>query len=266
MSSTVEYIISDLHMCDKGPRDTFCLDGRLDRFNKFLDWVQTKENYKITVLGDMLDFWRVNISGSINAYKDILDRLYFMHAVYVPGNHDNAFVNFLNTKTHLSHMLLEDARPPYSKIIGGKEFTFLHGHEVDKYCKDNNPGIGNINVTISGLLADKNHSPIKDGKNIEDELINALQFFNTLYLKIMHHPNSRTQTINDIEDYRKSKNADVVIYGHTHEAGNIGTHHYNTGTWSRDVDTFAEITDDGTVNLYVWTKDNKAIPFQHSLI
>jgi len=265
MATPLYYIISDLHWCDKGPRDTFCLNGRIDRFNSFLDWVETKEKAKLIILGDMLDFWRVNISAAIEIYKEELDRLNSMGAEYVPGNHDNAFTYFLNNNIHLPHMLLEKAIGPFSETIGGKKFTFLHGHEVDKYCKDNNPGIGNINVIISGLIADKNNSPIKHGKNIEDELVNALEFFNNLYLKILNHPDSRKQTLLDIEKYRKEKNADVVIYGHTHEAGNIGDHHYNTGTWSRDIDTFAEIMDDGEVNLYQWTKDNQAIPFQHSL-
>ena len=265
MSKPVYHIISDLHMCDKGPRDTFSLNGRLDRFDKFLDWVEERRT-RFMIVGDMLDFWRVNISSSIQAYRDILDKLDYMETEYILGNHDNVFVDFINkNRINLPHPLLEKAMPPFEEIIGGRKFAFLHGHEVDKYCKDNNPGIGNINVIISGLLADKNNSPIKDGKNIEDELINTLEFFNNIYLKIMHHPNNRIQTLNDIETYRKSKNADVVIYGHTHEAGNIGNYHYNTGTWSRNVDTFAEIMDDGNVNLYEWTKDSTAIPFQKIL-
>ena len=251
-------------MCDKGPRDTFCLDGRLDRFNKFLDFVESK-NAKLIILGDMLDFWRVNISSSIKSYKDILDRFSKMEAKYVLGNHDNAFVEFIGTTYDSPTVFLSEAIGPFDETINGRKFTFLHGHEVDKYCKDNNPGIGNINVAISGLLADKNNSPIKHGKNIEDELINTLEFFNNMYLKIMKHTDNRTQTLKDIEDYRKSKNADVVIYGHTHDAGNIGNYHYNTGTWSREIDTFAEIMDDGSVNLYQWTKDSKPEIFKKSL-
>ena len=265
MSNPVYYIISDLHMCDKGPRDTFYLDGRLDRFNEFLDWVD-KRNTKLMIIGDLLDFWRVNISASINTYKDILDRFNEMEAIYVLGNHDNSFVGFLNTDTPLPHPFLEKAIKPFGEIIGGKKFAFLHGHEVDKYCKNNNPCIGNINVIVSGLLADKHNSPIEHGKNIEDELVNTLEFFNDLYLRIVKHTNNRTRTLNDIEDYRKSKNADIVIYGHTHEPGNIGNFHYNIGTWARDIDTFAEIMDDGSVNLYEWTKDCKAVKFENKLM
>ena len=132
------YVISDLHMCDKGPRDTFCLDGRLNRFRNFLDWVSTKENFELIVVGDLLDFWRVNIGSSVDAYKDILDRLYQMNTIYVLGNHDDAFINFLNTNVGLPHELIEHSSPPFNKKIGDREFTFLHGHEIDKFCKNIN--------------------------------------------------------------------------------------------------------------------------------
>jgi len=56
-----------------------------------------------------------------------------------------------------------------------------------------------------------------------------------------------------------------VVYGHTHEPGTIGDHHFNTGTWARTNDTFVRISDDGRAAVWQWRHDNRPIPFSHAL-
>ena len=36
------YVVSDLHLCDRGPRDNFSYKGREERFGRFLDKVEVE--------------------------------------------------------------------------------------------------------------------------------------------------------------------------------------------------------------------------------
>ena len=88
------FCVSDLHLADRGFRDNFAVEGREDRFYKFLDYVAA-EGGQLYVLGDLFDFWRANPSKIVVAYLDLLTRLDKMQAVYVVGNHDCAFSAFI---------------------------------------------------------------------------------------------------------------------------------------------------------------------------
>ena len=55
-----------------------------------------------------------------------------------------------------------------------------------------------------------------------------------------------------VEKYRQAKKCDVVVYGHTHEPGNIGDYHFNTGSWARQHDTYVRIEDDGSTGVWEW--------------
>ena len=45
------FCVSDLHLCDRGFRDNFAVEGREARFYKFLDYVEA-EGGQLYVLGD----------------------------------------------------------------------------------------------------------------------------------------------------------------------------------------------------------------------
>ena len=68
------FAISDLHLCDRGPRDNFAFNGREERFYNFLKMVEEAKS-RLLILGDLFDFWQVNMGASINAYLPLLDRL-----------------------------------------------------------------------------------------------------------------------------------------------------------------------------------------------
>ena len=59
--------------------------------------------------------------------------------------------------------------------------------------------------------------------------------------------------VEGVEKYRKEKQCDVVVYGHTHHPGRIGDYHFNSGSWARTNDTYVCIEDDGAVEVYEWT-------------
>jgi UDP-2,3-diacylglucosamine pyrophosphatase LpxH len=70
--------------------------------------------------------------------------------------------------------------------------------------------------------------------------------------------------LDEVELYRVQHQADVVVLGHTHVQGRIGTHYFNCGTWARDRDGFTRIDDDGSVSMWTWAGDH-AEPFENLL-
>jgi UDP-2,3-diacylglucosamine pyrophosphatase LpxH len=258
------FCISDLHLCDRGPRDNFAYNGREERFCQFLKFVDNHGGTLI-ILGDLFDWWQVNLSESVLRYHYLIDHLVTMKALYLVGNHDNALVKFIGTSLMPAHSLFQLATGPIEETIGGRRFAFLHGHEADPYCNSLNPGIGEITAVISGMLEDRNKGPFNAHKHaIEDEFVGTLERALTLWRKLTFQHGRLDEMLDSVEAYRKEKQSDVVIYGHTHEPGHIGDCHYNTGCWAREHDTFVRIDDDGSVSVWEWTKAG-AIPFKKIL-
>ncbi|MGA2059107.1 MAG: UDP-2,3-diacylglucosamine diphosphatase [Thermoguttaceae bacterium] len=258
------FCISDLHLCDKGPRDNFAFNGRGERFCEFLNFVGNQGG-KLLILGDLFDWWQVNLSESVLCYRWLIDRLAAMQARYVIGNHDNALAKFIGASLMPAHPLLQLSTGPFEETIGGRKFAFLHGHEADPYCNSLNPGVGEITAVISGVLEDRNKGPFNaHGHAIEDEFVGTLESVLTLWRRLTFQHGRLDEMIDQVEAHRTERQADVVVYGHTHEPGRIGDRHYNTGCWCRSKDTFLCIEDDGAVSLWEWTEAG-AVPFNRTL-
>ena len=85
------FAISDLHLADRGLRDNFAVGDREKRFLQFLDYVDRNQGI-LLVLGDLFDWWEVNLSQSILAYRTLLERLACVGhngARWIVGNHDS---------------------------------------------------------------------------------------------------------------------------------------------------------------------------------
>jgi UDP-2,3-diacylglucosamine pyrophosphatase LpxH len=260
------FCVSDLHLCDRGYRDNFACNGREERFHRFLDYVEA-EHGQLYVLGDLFDFWQTNVSRAIVAYLPLLDRLNLMSAVYVMGNHDGDFGHFIGRPSLMpGHpFFLREVRA-FEQTIAGRRFAFLHGNEGDPYCRDDNPGTGAITAIISGLLEDRNNGPFdRRGNAIEDKFVGTLEGALTLWRHLTFQHGRMDEMLDGVEAYRKEKQCDVVVYGHTHEPGHIGDYHFNTGSWARTNDTFVRIEDNGddagAVSVWEWTAGNQPIPF-----
>jgi UDP-2,3-diacylglucosamine pyrophosphatase LpxH len=248
------YVISDLHLCDRGPRDNFIVRGT-ERFFNFLDYVGD-QNGHLYIMGDLFDWWQCNLSASVDAYREIVYRLSAMGVTYVFGNHDQALVKFIGTLFMPQNVLFKRARTAFEQTIGNRRFAFLHGHEADNYCNSLNPGVGEITAIMTALAEDKNKGPNKRGHVVEDSMISAMEAPINLWRHLTLQSNRRDEMIDNVEKYRLEKKADVVIYGHTHEVGRIGDYHYNTGQWCRDRDTFLEISATGVVQTFEWKQDH----------
>jgi len=254
------FCISDLHLCDRGPRDNF-FARREDRFQRFLDYVD-KEEGELFILGDFFEWWQCNFSAVILAYSDLIQRLNAMNAHWIVGNHDNSLEAFPGGTFKISDIELPCMSKEITLIRNKKKILLCHGHEADTTCCDLNPGVGTITSIISGMLEDKNKGPVKNSTVIEDRFIGTLESALNVWRWLGQEHGRRKELLDGVEAFRKENEADVVIYGHTHEPGRIGKHHYNCGCWCRDTDTFVRI--DESIRLFEWD-GTKAISFDQEL-
>jgi UDP-2,3-diacylglucosamine pyrophosphatase LpxH len=258
------FCISDLHLGNRGFRDNFAQNE--GAFFRFLDYVEQQQGL-LLILGDLLETWQFNFSDCVVANQKLLRTLCCTGpdgARWVLGNHDATLTQFLGTDIQLIHANLPSMSGPFEHVIGGKKFAFLHGHESDPYCRDLSPGMGELTAIMSAMLEDKNRGTNADGRAVEDGFIASLEWPLNIWRKITAGRSRRDEMLDLVESYRQEKLADVVVYGHTHEQGRIGNHHYNCGCWCRDHNGFTRIESDGTVGLFEW-RDNKAIPFDKEL-
>jgi len=262
------FCVSDLHLCDRGYRDNFAVEGREARFYEFLDYVEANGS-QLCILGDLFDWWQSNLSKSVFAYRDLLTRLAHIGPVgarWVVGNHDNALTDFIGSGVRLQGLEWPAMSKTFEATIGGRRFAFLHGHESDPYCRDANPGTGEITAIISGVLEDRNRGPFdRQHHAVEDKFVGTLESAVTLWRKLTLQHGRLDEMIDGVEAWRKEAGADVVVYGHTHEPGQIGDYHFNTGSWARTYDTFVRIDDDGAASLWEWRAGKRAVPFEHNL-
>ena len=73
------FAVSDLHLCERGPRDNFAFENREERFTNFLNMVEAAGG-RLLILGDLFDWWKVPVGSAINAYLPLADRLAGMGA------------------------------------------------------------------------------------------------------------------------------------------------------------------------------------------
>ena len=259
------FCISDTHLADRGPRDNFMVGDRLESLYRFLGYVKRQDG-RLLILGDLFEWWQVSIGTSVKAYLPLLDRLAAMEARWVFGNHDSALSRLEGYSDLMpQHFLFRNATGPFCESIGGRKFLFMHGHEADPYCRDENPGIGHLTAILSGRHEDRNRSPIdRNGRIIEDSLVGFLEGAVTVWRKLTFRPSRLAELIDGVEEYRRKRLADVVVYGHTHMPGRIGNYHYNCGTWASWENTFVRIADNGAVRVRLWNGD-MSVPFTKKL-
>ena len=231
------FCVSDLHLGDRGCRDNFAVGDREKKLDKFLDYVGGNQ---VLILGDLIDCWTTNMSRAYHAYSKLFNRLWQMEAVWILGNHDNV----LQPTDPWPWPNCPERAENFTAKINGKSFQFIHGHGVDTACNTPNPGIGNITAIISGLLEDRNGGPTRDGF-IEDKFISVLE----KALKLWRKEDRSKELLEKIKGYRTSE---VLVFGHTHQAGQVGDTVYNCGCWCRDRDTFVQIDDRGSVSVNEW--------------
>lgn len=269
-------VVSDLHIGDGGPRDNFSVDHKTQKFNLFLDFVESG-GAELFVLGDLFEFWQANISRVLVHRLSLLDRLARMRAVYVVGNHDADFEHLIGTDI-LGHPFFERMSGPFERTIAGKRFKFMHGHELDPFNRDGTPRWGRILAILGGILEDRKGSPLLSaGGFTEKTLLNISRVFMwmwnnsvNLFEKSEKHEkaHSMAESLTPAQDPTKIKGIlslyhnnklkegyDYLVAGHTHRAGIFQDWYFNSGCWVGLRTTFLRIRPDGRVEVCEWKGD-----------
>ena len=280
------FVISDLHMGDGGARDNFPLNNREKELSSFLDYVASQQG-ELVVLGDLFEFWQMNLSKIVMKHLPLLDRLAAMNVTYVLGNHDADLDGFVGTG-FLSHPLFQRMFGPFERQIGGKRFMFMHGHEVDPVNRGDEPDLGTLCCIFAGMQEDKNGSPVlPDGEFVEDhleEIGNILEdiaghfkgaetrltgWWGQLYSQVSRrlqrtrgtaarhftpaqNPDRAKEMLAMYWEDMEDNGYDVLIAGHTHHPGHIEDWYFNSGTWARKTNTFVQVSPDGDAAVFDW--------------
>ena len=269
-------VVSDLHIGDGGPRDNFSADNKAQKFNCFLDYVEGCDA-ELFVLGDLFEFWQASIGKVLTHQLPLIERLANMQATYVVGNHDADFEHLVGTGI-LGHPFFERMSGPFERVIAGKRFKFMHGHELDPFNRDGTPRWGRILAILGGILEDRKGSPLLSaGGFTEKSLLKVSRTFMwiwnnsvNLFEKSERHEraHSMAESLTPAQDPAKIKGIlslyhnnkltegyDYLITGHTHRAGLFQDWYCNSGCWVGLRSNFVKISVDGQIQLYEWNKD-----------
>ncbi len=250
------FAISDLHIGDKGFRDNFQYSGER-RFLGLLDYVEDCGG-EIVIVGDFFELWQANMSKVLTSRMWLLDRLAKLNTVYVLGNHDIDLCYFIKKEGWLEHPFFNRICMSYRTYMGDRLFRFIHGHQVDPYCKSDKPGIGRISAIYTGIKEDRNEGPILNKyQTVESKVLGRFGKLSRLKNWVMGEPDLLIQMNRGLGEM-KPKLVDAIVCGHTHKPGHIGSWLYNCGTWAEKKCSFVKITDDGEANVFDWV-NNKAV-------
>jgi len=255
------FVVSDLHLGDRGVRDNFVFmsEGRrMQDFTSFLNYVE-RQNGRLIIAGDLFELWQSNVSRVLTARPWLLNRLASMGAIYILGNHDADLVNFRG-HLKLTHPFFRNMVTSHTETIGGKQFHFIHGHEVDRYCANDTPGLGRISAIYTGLREDRNGGPLVNKyQTIENRSLGRIERILSFVRWILRKPNRAKVMNSRLIEYLDKY--DVLVSGHTHRAGQLYRQTlplqvYNTGTWAENICSFVLISPHGDVGVYDWDGDN----------
>ena len=266
------FVISDMHIGSGGARDSFEQYDRSSSFCNFLNYVE-KEAGEIIILGDFIDLWRFSLKKVIKARMDLLDRLSEMKISCIPGNHDQALMRYMNLD-NLPHPFFNKITQPLVKYIGGRKFSFFHGHELDIFNRNLTPRIGRFLGLSSSWIEYIKGYPVFSSENIEDALLNIEEkmFVSCLnVIKQLARILSLPEIFEDIQVLPRQKRIekmilkheykneiegnDVAISAHTHRPLKFQNWHFNSGSWTDKTNDFIRILPDGKVSLFHWDKD-----------
>lgn len=278
------FVISDLHLGDGGLRDKFGSADKTRQLHAFLDHVGA-EGGELFILGDLFELWQMNLSSLLVKRRELLDHFASLDVAYVPGNHDVDLAHFAGTD-FIQHPFFQRMRKPFIREVGGKRYSFSHGHETDPFNAGDDPGFGRMLAIFAALFEQQKGSPLlAGGEGVAD----VLEQFGESMLTIWKvataavarktgaanrkaGPNSALTPAQDPDRLREHVAGvraalehapyDAAILGHTHKAGRIGAWYFNSGTWVGSRCTYLRISPDADVRYLEWKEGH---PVEHEM-
>ncbi len=266
------FVISDLHIGDRSPKDNLCHARREALLDSFLDHV-TAEKGQLVIAGDFFELLRYPLEKIVHQRRGLLDRLARMETLYIPGNHDQDAAAYAEGEPP-PHPFFERTCRPFTCCIGDRRFKFMHGHEVDPLITAGVQSLGRMIGTLAWLLEFRQGTCCLSNERITDwlletgeQVLHVRDWFARLMGRAVRDcctlvPDEpvrrlgrRIRTRRMLTRYyadREEGLYDVAVIGHMHKAGAVGRWYFNCGSWTGKNNNFLRISPEGRVAVFDW--------------
>jgi UDP-2,3-diacylglucosamine pyrophosphatase LpxH len=241
--------ISDVHM-----------GTRRAQISALLDLLRATESDWLYVVGDLIDNWALQKRWHWDQFHNDLIQKLLRKArkgtklIYIPGNHDEQFRDFINLRLGRVSVL-EDA---IHIGANGKRYLVIHGDKFD--------GV----VCYAPWLAKLGDRAYEISMAINREFNRLRRFFRLPYWSLSAYLKYRVKkAVEFISNFEQAvvreahrRGADGVICGHIHTPDNRiidGIHYLNDGDWVESCTALVEHKD-GTFEIIHWKAPIAALP------
>ena len=233
--------ISDMHLGTKRAQTA-----------ALLDFLRDTESDQLYIVGDFIDNWSLRKAWYWDqSHNDVIQKLLRKarkgtKLIYIPGNHDENFRNFLNLRFGRVAVLEETVHVSAS----GKRYLVLHGDKFD--------GV----VRFAPWLAKLGDTAYEVSMDLNKAVNGVRRFFRLPYWSLSAYLKNRVKKavefISHFEEAvvrdAKARNCQGVICGHIHTPDDRmidGIHYLNDGDWVESCSALVE-HHDGRFEIINW--------------
>jgi UDP-2,3-diacylglucosamine pyrophosphatase LpxH len=218
-------ILSDLH-----------LGSEVSRAKSALRLLKSASFNRLILLGDIfsdLNFRRLKKEHwqFLGYIRKLSNPKREVEVVWVEGNHDHGLSQVM------SHLVGIRVYQEYAWEFAGIRHLAIHGHQFDQFVSGNR--------LVSGFLSAL-HLAMQKMSFGKKRLTGFIERFDTVWLRLS------AKVAGGALAHAKSRNAQRVFCGHTHEALSLkreGVEYYNSGSWTQDSATYIAVDQSG---VRVW--------------
>jgi UDP-2,3-diacylglucosamine pyrophosphatase LpxH len=218
-------ILSDLH-----------LGSEVSRAPAALRMLKSASFNRLILLGDIfsdLNFGRLKKEHwqFLGYIRKLSNPKREIEVIWVEGNHDHGLSQVM------SHLVGVRVYQEYVWEFCGMWHLAIHGHQFDRFVSRNR--------VLSGFLS-RLHLAMQKMSFGRKRMIGFLERFDTAWLRLS------AKVARGALAHARSKNAQRVFCGHTHEALTLkrdGVEYYNSGSWTQDSATYIAVDQSG---VRVW--------------
>jgi UDP-2,3-diacylglucosamine pyrophosphatase LpxH len=214
-------IISDLH-----------LGSEVSRASAAMRMLKAASFNRLILLGDIfsdLNFGRLKKEHwkFLSYIRKLSNPKREIEVVWVEGNHDHGLSQVM------SHLVGIRVYQEYTWELDGIRHLAIHGHQFDRFLTRNRV----LSTFFSAI-----HLALQKFSFGKKRMIGFLERFDTAWLRLS------TKVATGALAHGKSKGAQRVFCGHTHEALSLkrdGVNYYNSGSWTQENATYIAIDHKG---------------------
>jgi UDP-2,3-diacylglucosamine pyrophosphatase LpxH len=214
-------IISDLH-----------LGSEVSRASAAMRMLKAASFNRLILLGDIfsdLNFGRLKKEHwrFLGYIRKLSNPKREIEVVWVEGNHDHGLSQVM------SHLVGIRVYQEYAWEFDGIHNLAIHGHQFDRFLTRNRV----LSRFLSAL-----HLALQKMSFGKKRMIGFLERFDTAWLRLS------AKVAAGALAHGKSKNAQRVFCGHTHEALSLkrdGVEYYNSGSWTQEMATYIAVDHQG---------------------